>query len=147
MRVELVKHFTVEDVESEVKRLSRIYGSLEALSQKAAVSKCSHPGLQDDLQLWRAIQTMHIEMRSIIAYEGTEKVENITPVRMELLETVRKTRPRSVRELAITAKRDYKNVYDDLKALADAGLIEIVLEGRKSRPVCVADEVRLMLES
>jgi hypothetical protein len=147
MRVEMVKHLTVEDVESEIKRLAKAYGTLEALTQKAAVTKCNHPGLQDELQLWRAIQTIHVEVRSIVAYEGTDKVGSITPARMELLETIRKTRPKSVRELAITSKRDYKNVYDDLKALVEAGLAEIVLEGRKSRPVCVADEVRLMLES
>jgi predicted transcriptional regulator len=147
MRVELVKHFTVEDVEAEIKRLVTAYGSVEALTQKAAVSKCSHPTLQDELQLWRALASSHAETRSIVAFEGTEKVGNLTPARMELLEIIRKTRPKSVRELALTAKRDYKNVYDDLKALEDAGLVEIVLDGRKSRPVCIADEVRLMIES
>jgi predicted transcriptional regulator len=146
MRVELVKYFTVEDIVTEVRRLSLAYGSLDALAQKAAVAKCNTPMLQDELQLWRTIQGQHVEMRSSVIYDGTEKVANLTPMRMDLLESIKKLRPKSVRELAQSIKRDYKNVYEDMQALVDAGLVEIIVEGRKSRPVCVADEVRLTLE-
>ncbi len=51
-------------------------------------------------------------------------LEHITPKRLELLETLHKTGPMSVNALAKLLKRSYKNVYDDVRALEVAGLIE-----------------------
>jgi predicted transcriptional regulator len=147
MRVELIKHYTTEDVESELRRLVDAYGGIESLSQKVSVTKCNNPKFQDELVLWRALQAPHVEVRTSVAFEGSEKVGNITPARMDLLEAIRRTRPHSVRELAMSVKRNYKNVYDDIQALCDVGLVELVVKGRKSRPICTADEIKFNLES
>lgn len=146
MRVELIKHYTTEDVEAEVKRLADAHGSVDSLAQKVSVVKCGSPKLQDELMLWRALAVPHVEVRTSVAFEGSEKVANLTPARMDLLEAVRRTRPHSVRQLATSVKRDYKNVYDDVRALCDVGLVELVVQGRKSRPVCTADEIKFNLE-
>jgi predicted transcriptional regulator len=138
MRVELIKHYTTEDVESELRRLVDAYMSLDSLSQKVSVAKCNNPRLQDELMLWRALQVPHVDVRSSVAFEGSEKVANITPARIDLLEAIR---------LAMSVKRNYKNVYDDIQALNDVGLVELVVKGRKSRPVCTADEIKFSLES
>jgi predicted transcriptional regulator len=100
----------------------------------------------DELVIWRALQTPYVEVRSSVAFEGSEKVANLTPARMELLESIKRLRPHSVRELAQYIKRDYKNVYDDVRALVDIGLVEIVVKGRKSRPVCTADEIKINID-
>ncbi len=147
MRVELIKHYTTEDVEAEIRRLADAHGSVESLAQKVSVMKCGSPKLQDELMLWRALAISHVEVRSSVAFEGSEKVANMTPARMDLLEVIRRTRPQSVRQLATSVKRNYKNVYDDVGALCDVGLVELVVQGRKSRPVCTADEIKLTLES
>ena len=146
MRVELIKHYTTEDVESELRRLADAHGGLDSLSQKVSVAKCNNPRLQDELMLWRALQVPHVEVRTSVAFEGSEKVANITPARIDLLEAIRRTRPHSLRELAISVKRNYKNVYDDIQALSDIGLVELVVKGRKSRPVCTADEIKFNLD-
>ena len=54
----------------------------------------------------------------------------ITPARLELLSMIRKEKPKSIQELSRLLKRDFKNVYQDVKALADAGLLELKEQGK-----------------
>jgi predicted transcriptional regulator len=68
----------------------------------------------------------------------------VTPKRMELLHIIKKERPSSINELARMAKRDVKNVADDVKYLAQIGLIE--KKETKSRTAPVATYEKLMLE-
>ena len=55
--------------------------------------------------------------------------ETLSPRRLELLRYVRKHGAASMRELAASLKRDYKNVHQDVCALETAGLL--VREGRR----------------
>jgi predicted transcriptional regulator len=67
----------------------------------------------------------------------------LTPKRMELIRLIRHQKPTSINELAVLAHRDFKRVYEDVKALADTGLVELARdEGRKVTPH-VAEELRL----
>ena len=68
----------------------------------------------------------------------------LTPKRMELLHIVRMKRPSSINELARIAKRDVKNVADDVKYLEQIGLIE--KKQTKSRIAPVVTYEKLMLE-
>jgi len=54
----------------------------------------------------------------------------ISPARLELLSAIRKEKPKSIQELSRMVKRDFKNVYQDVKALAEAGLLEIKEQGK-----------------
>ena len=63
---------------------------------------------------------------------------------MELLHIVRMKRPSSINELARIAKRDVKNVADDVKYLEQIGLIE--KKQTKSRIAPVVTYEKLMLE-
>lgn len=66
---------------------------------------------------------------SFPTYEILGKV--ITGARLELLSLIRKARPRSIQELAKIAGRDFKNVYQDIKLLAEYGLIELKESGAR----------------
>lgn len=44
--------------------------------------------------------------------------------RVALLKVLRRIGPSSIRNLAATTQRDYRNVYDDLQLLLKAGLVE-----------------------
>ena len=68
----------------------------------------------------------------------------VTPKRMELLHIIKKERPSSINELARMAKRDVKNVSDDVKYLEQIGLIE--KKETKSRTAPVVTYEKLMLE-
>jgi predicted transcriptional regulator len=48
----------------------------------------------------------------------------LSPKRWELLRLLRKQGPMSIKKLAAALKRDYKNVYDDVKQLSKLDLIE-----------------------
>jgi predicted transcriptional regulator len=67
----------------------------------------------------------------------------LTPKRLELLRLIRQQHPTSINELATLAQRDFKRVYEDIKDMADAGLVELGKDkGRKIAPR-VADELWL----
>jgi predicted transcriptional regulator len=67
----------------------------------------------------------------------------LTPKRVDLIRLIRQQKPASIHELATIAHRDFKRVYEDVKALAEIGLIDLARdEGRKITPH-VAEELRL----
>jgi len=68
----------------------------------------------------------------------------LTPKRMELLHIVKTEQPSSINELARIAKRDVKNVSNDVKYLEQIGLIE--KKETKSRTAPLVTYEKLMLE-
>ncbi len=67
----------------------------------------------------------------------------LTPKRLELMHLIRTKKPSSINELARTAKRDVKNVADDLKYLEQIGLVETKETKRKTTPVISYDRIAL----
>jgi len=56
----------------------------------------------------------------------------LTPKRLELIRLIRQKHPASITDLAVLASRDFKRVYEDVIALADAGLLDLAKdEGNK----------------
>ncbi len=55
----------------------------------------------------------------------------ITGARVELLNVIRVKKPKSIQELARFVKRDFKNVYQDVKLLAEFGLIDLKESGAR----------------
>jgi predicted transcriptional regulator len=67
----------------------------------------------------------------------------LTPKKLELIRLIRKRHPSSINELAALAHRDFKRVYQDVRSLTDAGMVDLTKkEGRKTAPH-VADELHL----
>ncbi len=83
---------------------------------------------------------------TIISFPDFETLGRvITGARLELLNNIRKMKPRSIQELSRMVKRDFKNVYQDVKLLAEFGLIELKDAGpRKSaEPLAKYSEIIL----
>lgn len=83
---------------------------------------------------------------AIISFPDFETLGRvITGARLELLNNIRRMKPRSIQELARFVKRDFKNVYQDVKLLAEFGLIELKNVGpRKSaEPLSIYSEIIL----
>lgn len=59
---------------------------------------------------------------------------DLTPARLELLDTLRRVGPCSVYALAKAAKRNYSNVHTDIGRLEEIGLVERTEEGSVSVP-------------
>lgn len=71
---------------------------------------------------------------------------DLTPARLELLDTLRRAGPCSVYALAKTAGRNYSNVHSDVAALEALGLIARDDQGAVSVPFD-AIEIRLGLSA
>jgi predicted transcriptional regulator len=56
-----------------------------------------------------------------------------SPERLRLLRTVREKKPASLNELAKILGRDYPNVYNDAKFLAEQGILELKEEAGRGR--------------
>ena len=67
----------------------------------------------------------------------------LTPKRLELLHIIKIKKPTSINELARFAKRDIKNVADDVKHLERVGFIVIEEGKRKSTLVVKYDKINL----
>lgn len=67
----------------------------------------------------------------------------LTPKRLALLHTIKTNRPKSLRELAEIAKRDIKNVSEDVRYLEQIGLIEKKGNDREIRPAISYDRIAL----
>ncbi len=65
-----------------------------------------------------------------VSFESWQALFNVlTPKRYELLQHVHQHPEQSIRALARALGRDYKRVHEDVKALAEAGLLEQGGEG------------------
>ena len=69
----------------------------------------------------------------------------ITGARIELISVIRTKKPSSIQELARFVERDYKNVYQDVKLLAQFGLIELKEQGARKSATPVAKYSELVL--
>ena len=67
----------------------------------------------------------------------------LTPKRLELLHLIKTKKPSSINELARIAKRNIKNVADDVKHLERIGFIVIEAGTSKSTPVVKYDKINL----
>ena len=80
---------------------------------------------------------------SFPSFETLGKV--ITGARLELLAAIRKYKPNSIQELARLVDRDFKNVYHDVKLLAEYGLIELKENGARKASHPVAKFTELLI--
>ena len=63
----------------------------------------------------------------------------LIPRRLEVLKTLRQEGPLSVRALATTLERNYKNVHVDTRALEETGLLERTESGTLQAPWDIID--------
>lgn len=82
-----------------------------------------------------------------IYFENLDTMRKVlTEERLRILKTIKKSHPQSIYELAKLLKRDIKNTFDDVKYLAEVGLIEIkkTKDGReKATPLVNYDKILL----
>jgi len=70
-----------------------------------------------------------------LSFESAKSLfSELTPARLDLLDTLSKTSPCSIYALAKTAARNYSNVHTDVNRLEELGLIERTEEDKISVP-------------
>lgn len=85
------------------------------------------------------------EVVSVASWEVLGKV--LSSPRLQILAAIPHLKPRSIAHLAKAMNKDFKNVYSDVRFLADLGLIDLRQEGPRKTLVPVArfSEIELPL--
>jgi len=128
MQVKFVRKVKASEL---VKEFERKYGSLERLKRYLDKHPDDYVALMDYEDWVHCLKNPDIEIE-----EGEIVVTDVsflTPQKLQILEAVKKFKPRSIRELAEKIGRDVKNVYLDLKELERIGLIELKPHGRAKK--------------
>ncbi|MDG6219849.1 MAG: helix-turn-helix domain-containing protein [Candidatus Thermoplasmatota archaeon] len=146
MRLEVVKTYSHADMEDEQKRLQNEYGGLDSLAQKAAAIGCTRPKYVDDYMTLRVLSSKNPSIREKKVFTGSEVFEYLSPRRMELLDHLKNRQPESITELAANLKRNYKNVYDDLRALEKMEMINMVRQRNRKVPRLNVTEIRIVVD-
>lgn len=83
-------------------------------------------GLQDFVKTCEAIERGEkVKKESGVYFENMEAFRKaLTPKRLELLHLIKKGKAHSLQELARLARRDMKNVVQDVELLSNLGLVE-----------------------
>lgn len=77
-------------------------------------------------------------------FTSFEAFRKALPVqRFNLLKVIRDRHPGSLQELAAITGRDLKNVSEDVKALAEMGLVDMVRHNRAKQPNLAYDGIQL----
>lgn len=85
--------------------------------------------------------------RSILTFGSYDDlVDNLTPLRLELVRAIREHGPESMRETARLVDRDISDVHRDLTRLEVLGLIDLEEHGRATQPVCRYDRIEMHVE-
>ncbi|MCK4911591.1 MAG: hypothetical protein KAR83_08100 [Thermodesulfovibrionales bacterium] len=72
--------------------------------------------------------------------------KSLTPKRLELLALIMEREPESLNELARLAKRNIKNVFDDITYLEQVGMLSKVDAGRETVPVIDYDSITVDID-
>lgn len=143
MKIKIIKKRKKSDIRDMIIDWERKHGSLTSLNQKVLISKCASPERMGDFVLWKYL-SQGAEFHDIIVVEDPDVFEVLSPRRAELLEYLMSNEPTSIKKLADNLHRNYKNVYDDLQALAKFDLIELRQEGRSLKPHSVITNLEVI---
>ena len=146
MRVEVAREVGASEIAQEVEGLEGRHESFDALRQRVFVERCNDPAAADDYVVWRAIREEGGSLEERTVFDTPDVFRALTPRRVELLESLRAHEVPSIKELAATVRRDYKNTYDDLVALQAWGLVDLRREGKNQRPVSRVTTLRVSWE-
>jgi predicted transcriptional regulator len=79
--------------------------------------------------------------------DSVSKLRSIlTEERLSLLRIIHKINPRSIRELSANTKRDYRNVYNDVKLLQDAHFLKLARHKKGNTPIVDYDLLEIVMK-
>ena len=143
MLVEVEKIHRQKDIRHEIENLEHKHGTIEELHQGIINDKCGKPLFVDDYVIWKALKSPDVVFTEKIAVDSPNIFGDLTPRRLEILEYVRMHNVKSIKDLAEELGRNYKNVYDDLKALEEWGLVSLTRRGKDKKPVSHVESLKV----
>jgi DNA-binding transcriptional ArsR family regulator len=144
--VEIKKKQRPRDIQDELNDLMSRHGSAENLHQNIMKGKCVNPMSVDDHIVWKAMETQDCEVVEKITVDTSNIFNDLTPRRLEVLEYLRTKDAKSIKDLAQELDRNYKNVYDDLRALEDWGLVSLPRRGKDRKPISHVESLKVTFQ-
>lgn len=83
------------------------------------------------------------EMWVLNLHDEADLARIVRPTNLELLRTIARRDPASMREVADLVDRDYKEVHRNLTELADLNVVRLEDDGRSKRPVVDFDDIEV----
>lgn len=145
MKINIIKKINQKEIQNIIEVWKKRYGSMASLQQRVMISKCSSPADIDNYITWKYL-TSGAELEETVIFENAEVFDVFSTKRGEIMEYLANHEVSSIRELANKLRRNYKNVYDDLKALKKYELIELREAGRSLKPCCSASALKIIFE-
>lgn len=103
-----------------------------------------HSQLLDDIRTLEDGE--EVDERHVLVLDNeTELQRLLSPSNLELLRTIRKHEPESMRTAADLVGRDFKEVHRNLTELDALNVIDLQEEGRSKRPIVRFDEIDIEL--
>ena len=145
MKIRIIKKINQQQKKNLIESWKKTYGTMSSLQHKVMLSKCSSPGDVNTYITWKYLSS-GADMEETVTFENAEIFDVFSIKRGEILEFLANNEVSSIRELANRLRRNYKNVYDDLKALSKYELVELREEGRALKPCASASSLEVILE-
>jgi len=146
MKIKVVKRRRPSDIEDMFRVWEKKYGSLVSLHQKVLISKCTSPEQMGDYAMWKNL-SQGAEFQDIIIMKDPDVFDIISPKRMVMLEYLIANEVNSIKALSSALHRNYKNVYDDLKAMSKYDLVDLTEHGRSLKPSAAACRIEITLDA
>ena len=143
MELEIIRSYLDEQITRFKSRILKENGPLEHLEHEVKMEGCAHPELVDGLMILNALNEESVTLTERVILTDPEGFNAISQRRMELLQHLATHRVDSIRDLAQDLNRDYKNVYDDVKALEKFELIDLERSGKNLRPVSQTERISI----
>nr|MBI4156283.1 hypothetical protein [Candidatus Woesearchaeota archaeon] len=70
----------------------------------------------------------------------------LTPKRLELLKVIKLRKPKNIKELSEITKRDFKNIYEDVKILETLDLLKLKKSDSGLKPIVNYDEINMNIK-
>jgi predicted transcriptional regulator len=135
MEINIIKKRKQSDINDLLNELKDIYTSFDSLQNKVMISKCSSPKEMNDYIIWKYLSN-GAEFKESVIFRRADLFNVLSLRRVEILEYLANNEVSSIRELSHKLRRNYKNVYDDLKSLSKYELVELREAGRALKPTC-----------
>lgn len=135
MEINILKKRKQSDIDALIKKFKDIYTSFDSLQNKVMISKCSSPKEMNDYIIWKYLSA-GAEFKESVIFGSADMFNILSLRRVEILEYLANNEVSSIRELSNKLRRNYKNVYDDLKSLSKYELVELREAGRALKPSC-----------
>jgi hypothetical protein len=162
MEIRVKKHYDIDEMEEMIDQYEKDYHSVHRLKRRVLDEGCHNYEIMDHLMIWLTLiknrqnvnlpqdiltleTTFELEYVETHTYPGFEMSKFLTPKRLEILHEIKRNPGKSIKELAQQLKRDYKNVYDDIQALAQFELVILMKSGKSRIPWLPAEVIEILI--